>query len=103
MMSVTAVIPHWNRRELLQSMLASMRDQTRPFDEVIVADNGSTDGSAEFAEQQGACVLRLGSNLGFAAAGESRNRRRAIGMGPRSLNNDVTLDAGWLAATHWGR
>lgn len=97
MMSVTAVIPHWNRRELLQSMLASMRDQTRPFDEVIVADNGSTDGSAEFAEQQGACVLRLGSNLGFAAA-VNRGIDAARSEWVAILNNDVTLDAGWLAA-----
>jgi len=96
MTSATAVIPHWNRRELLESVLTSLRDQTQPFDEVIVADNGSTDGSADFAEQRGARVLRLGSNLGFAAAvnrGIEASRSEWVAI----LNNDVTLHARWLA------
>ena len=67
-MTATAVIPHWNRRELLETLLRSIDDQTRPFDELIVVDNGSTDDSVKFAEQRGARVIQLGRNLGFAAA-----------------------------------
>ena len=40
-MRVNAVIPHWNRRDLLATLLANLKQQTRPFDEVIVADNGT--------------------------------------------------------------
>jgi len=95
-MTVTAVIPHWNRRDLLETLLPSIHDQTRPFDEVIVADNGSTDDSVHFAEQHGARVIKLGQNLGFAPA-----VNRAIFAAQSDwiaiLNNDVTLDPAWLA------
>src|ERR1700733_10589180 len=94
-MIVAAVIPHWNRRDLLAKLLENLRQQTRLFDEVIVADNGSTEGSAELAEQAGARVLRLGSHLGFAAAvnrGIKVTRADWIAI----LNNDVTLEPEWL-------
>jgi len=96
-MTVSAVIPHWNRRELLEKLLASMRRQTRPFDEVIVVDNGSTDGSPEMAGNAGARVVRLKTNLGFAAA-VNRGVETAKGDWIAILNNDVTLDPDWLAA-----
>ena len=95
-MTVAAVIPHWNRIELLRELAASLRGQNQPFDEWIVADNGSTDGSAEFAESAGARVVRLGRNLGFAAAvnrGIEASRADLVAI----LNNDVTLDREWLA------
>ncbi len=94
-MTVAAVIPHWNRRELLANLLESLGRQTRPFDEVIVVDNGSTDGSAEMAEQAGARVLRLGSNLGFAAA-VNRGIEATQADWIAILNNDVTLAPTWL-------
>ena len=89
------MIPHWNRRGLLATLLDSLHRQTQPFDEVIVADNGSTDGSAEMAEQAGATVLRLGSNLGFAAA-VNRGIEAASADWIAILNNDVTLEPEWL-------
>ena len=101
-MTVAAVIPHWNRRDLLAKLLENLRAQTRPFDEVIVVDNGSTDGSAEMAEQAGATVLRLGSNLGFAAAVNRGIDAANRGTGASHadwiaiLNNDVMLEPAWL-------
>jgi GT2 family glycosyltransferase len=95
MSTVTAIIPHWNRHDLLETLLASLRAQSRPLDEIIVADNGSTDDSAAFAERAGARVLRLGSNLGFAAA-VNRGIEAARTDWVAILNNDVTLDAAWL-------
>jgi GT2 family glycosyltransferase len=95
-MTATAVIPHWNRRELLDTLLRSIRNQTLPFHEVIVVDNGSTDDSVKLAEEHGARVIQLGRNLGFAAAvnrGIAAARSEWIAI----LNNDVTLDAPWLA------
>jgi len=94
-MTVAAVIPHWNRRALLAHLLENLKRQTRPFDEVIVADNGSTDGSAEMAERAGAKVLRLGSNLGFAAA-VNKGIEAAQAEWIAILNNDVTLEPEWL-------
>jgi GT2 family glycosyltransferase len=96
MTTVTAVIPHWNRRGLLETLLLSVREQQHPFTEIIVADNGSTDDSAELAERNGARVLRLGKNLGFAAA-VNRGIEAAQSEWIAILNNDVTLDPCWLA------
>lgn len=94
-MKVAAVIPHWNRRDLLAALLDNLALQTRRFDEVVVADNGSSDGSPELAEKAGARVIRLGSNLGFAPA-----VNQAIAATHADwvaiLNNDVTLDPAWL-------
>ena len=95
-MRVAAVVPHWNRRDLLQTLLTNLGQQTRPFDQVIVVDNGSTDDSADLAESAGARVIRLDRNLGFAAA---VNRGIAVANADwiAILNNDVTLDPNWLA------
>ena len=92
---VTAVIPTWNRRDLLLNLFQSLGAQTRPFNEIIVVDNGSTDGSAEFAERAGAKVLRLGRNAGFAAA-VNRGIEAAGTDWVAILNNDVTLEPDWL-------
>jgi GT2 family glycosyltransferase len=97
MATVAAVIPHWNRRELLVALLESLRAQKPPFDEIIVADNGSSDDSAEVAERAGARVLRLGHNFGFAAA-VNRGIEAARTDWVAILNNDVTLEPDWLRA-----
>lgn len=43
MSSITAIIPTYNRSKLLLECIASIREQTRPVDEIIVVDDGSTD------------------------------------------------------------
>jgi GT2 family glycosyltransferase len=93
-MTVAAVIPHWNRRDLLEPLFASLRAQTRAFDEIILVDNGSTDDSAALAERH-ATVIPLEKNLGFAAAvnrGIASTNADWIAI----LNNDVTLAPDWL-------
>ncbi len=93
--TVTAVIPHWNRRELLATLLDNLAQQTRPFDEIIVVDNGSTDGSVELAKQRGARVIALDQNVGFASAvnrGIQADHSDWIAI----INNDVTLAPNWL-------
>lgn len=47
MTSVTAIIPTRDRAALTKRAVASVLAQTRPPDEVIVVDDGSTDGTAE--------------------------------------------------------
>lgn len=95
-MTVAAVIPHWNRVDLLRSILANLKQQTHRFDRVILVDNGSTDGSAEEARRLGAEVIALPSNLGFAAA-VNQGVDAAAGVDwVAVLNNDVTLDPAWL-------
>jgi GT2 family glycosyltransferase len=96
LMRVAAVIPNWNGASLLRKLLPTIRDQTRPFDDVLVVDNGSTDDSVAFAERSGAKVLQLGTNRGFAAAvnaGVAISDAEAVAI----LNNDVKLRPDWLA------
>jgi len=87
---ITAVVPVWNRRDLVAPLLAGLRPQTLPPVEVIVVDNGSTDGAADAAADAGACVLRMGANLGFAAA-VNRGIRAARSAWIAVVNNDVEL------------
>jgi GT2 family glycosyltransferase len=96
MPTVAAVIPHWNRRDLLAPLFASLQAQKLSFDEIIVVDNGSSDDSAMVAERAGARVLRLGRNLGFAAA-VNRGVEAAKSDWVALVNNDVTLEPGWLS------
>ena len=94
-MKVAAVVPHWNRRDLLQTLLANLAQQTRPFDEIVVVDNGSADDSVAMAEAARAHVIRLGTNLGFAPAA-NRGIKSTQADWIAILNNDVTLAPGWL-------
>ena len=52
-MSVTAIIPMWNRADLTRQCVAALRQQTRPFDRILVVDDGSTE------PYDGGDVLRL--------------------------------------------
>ena len=94
-MTVAAVVPHWNRPDLLTLLLENLKRQSRSFDRVIVADNGSSDDSVPIAEGQGAQVIRMGTNLGFAPA-VNRGIEAAQCDWVAILNNDVTLDSRWL-------
>jgi GT2 family glycosyltransferase len=94
-MTVAAIIPHWNRRDLLDPLFSSLHAQTRPFDEVILIDNGSTDDSVDVARAHNATVIRLPTNLGFAAA-VNRGIASTTADWIAILNNDVTLAPDWL-------
>ena len=48
--SVSVLIPTFNRASFLPGMLASIANQTAPPDEVILVDDGSTDGTAQVVE-----------------------------------------------------
>ncbi len=96
MTTTAAVIPHWNRAELLHDLLQSLSRQTLRFCEIIVVDNGSTDGSVNHARSQGARVIEMGKNAGFAAA-VNRGIHAAKTDWVAILNNDVTVAPDWLA------
>jgi len=93
--AVTAVVPVWNRRELIAPLLRNLAEQTLPPAAVLVVDNGSADGAAEAAEAEGARVIRMGRNAGFAPAVNRGIRECATGW-VAVLNNDVTLAPDYL-------
>jgi len=49
---VCAVVVTYNRRALLQECLEALGQQTRPPDHVMVIDNASTDGTADFVRER---------------------------------------------------
>lgn len=67
---ISVVIPCLNERETLGTCLTWARDGIKAAGitgEIVVADNGSTDGSVELAEQEGARVVRV-ETPGYGAA-----------------------------------
>ncbi len=95
MADITAIIPTWNRRELLERLLRILKAQTRPFDEILVIDNGSSDGSADAALALGARVIQMGGNRGFSAA-VNRGIRESGTEWIAIVNNDVIPEPDWL-------
>ena len=64
-MSGTLVfIPAWNEEENLPAVLEGLHERL-PDADVLVVDDGSTDGTAEVAREHGAEVLSLGTNQGL--------------------------------------
>jgi glycosyltransferase involved in cell wall biosynthesis len=57
--TVSIIVAVRDGERYLAAALQSLLDQERPPDELIVADDGSTDGSAAIAAEHGARVLRL--------------------------------------------
>ena len=65
---VAVVIPSWNGVGDLRECLASLEAQQGVELEVMVVDNGSTDGSVELLNSDGVPHLELPRNIGFAPA-----------------------------------
>ncbi|WP_334170989.1 glycosyltransferase family 2 protein [Sinomonas sp.] len=67
-MSIAAVVVSFNRLGFLRECLSALKGQTRKPDEIIVVDNGSTDGSAEYVREEHPDVVlfETGANLGGA-------------------------------------
>jgi len=87
---ISAIVPVWNGRDLLAKLLDTLDAQTLRAGELLVVDNGSSDGAPEMASGRGARVIPMGRNAGFAAA-VNRGIREARGEWVAVLNSDVEL------------
>ena len=94
---VSVVIPNHNGRGVLARCLDSLRAQAFHDFEVIVVDNGSSDGSVAMVEEDypEVTLVRSPVNLGFGAA-NNLGFERARGEYYALLNNDAVADPGWL-------
>lgn len=91
--SLAVVILNWNGEELLRRFLPSVVEHTPEWVDIVVADNGSTDGSVAVIGAA-AKVIQLDRNYGFA---EGYNRALAQ-LNHKYfilLNSDVEVAAGW--------
>ena len=96
---VSVIVPNLNGKALLGDCLASLERQNFKDFEVILVDNGSTDGSPEFARATFPWldeIVENPSNFGFAKAcnqGIQLSRGDYIAL----LNNDTETHPSWLS------
>jgi N-acetylglucosaminyl-diphospho-decaprenol L-rhamnosyltransferase len=95
----TVFIPNYNGEGRVGRALEGLRGQSREVD-VVVVDNGSTDGSAELVRERYPEVklLELGANLGFGPA-----LNRGVAATPAAdpvilLNDDAAPEPQFVAA-----
>ena len=95
------IIPCFNQLEFTRHCLTAIFRHTRPPWELIVVDNGSTDGTGMYlagiqdAAPAPVTVITNGQNLGFPAA-INQGLKAARGDYLVLLNNDAVVTDGWL-------
>jgi len=94
---VSVVLLNWNGAHLLPTCLDSLRAQTFRDFEIIMPDNGSTDGSLELvaARYPEVQALKFMHNRGFCLS-MNDGIRAARGEFVAALNNDTELDSRYL-------
>jgi GT2 family glycosyltransferase/glycosyltransferase involved in cell wall biosynthesis len=98
--SASAVIPNWNGKDLLAKYLPPLLEAMsgNPANEVIVVDNGSTDGSADFVRATFPQIklVALPVNLGFGG-GSNEGFRHATNDIVVLLNSDMRVAPAFLS------
>lgn len=89
---ISVVVPAFNAARYLAETIESILAQTRPADEVVVVDDGSTDDSADIAQKYAPSVrvLRLDH------AGMSATRQRGYEATTGDLHANCDADDLWL-------
>ncbi len=64
MEKVIAVVVTHNRQVLLSECIAALRKQTRPLDAILVVNNGSTDTTEQWLQQQSDLIFITQKNVG---------------------------------------
>jgi glycosyltransferase involved in cell wall biosynthesis len=90
-MRVSVVIPCYNAEPYIGQTIGSVLEQTRPADELLVVDDGSTDGSVEIARQFGDRVRLLTGRNGGAPATRNKGAAHATGDALMFLDADDVL------------
>lgn len=103
-MRTAVVILNWNTKDFLERFLPGLAESMPQGAEVVVADNGSTDGSMELIEEKFPEIkrIRLDKNYGFTG-GYNRAFKILTRMPEASdleyfllINSDIEVQAGWL-------
>lgn len=94
---VSVIVVNWNGKAYVGECLKSLRSQTFLDFELIVVDNGSTDGSVEIVRSlfPDCLIIRNTRNYGFAR-GNNQGIEKAKGRYIALLNNDAEAESHWL-------
>jgi GT2 family glycosyltransferase len=94
---VSIIVPNWNGKNVLYPCLESLMNLVYPNYEIIMVDNGSTDGSKEMVKRlfPKVRVVASSTNLGFAG-GCNLGIKYAKGEIIALFNNDATTEPLWL-------
>jgi glycosyltransferase involved in cell wall biosynthesis len=99
--NVSVVVPTCNRRDQILRCVGTLLEQTKPPREVIVVDDGSTDGTAEalgaLSARAGSVMLRVIRNDRTLGANASRN----VGIQSASCALVAFLDSDCVADPRW--
>ncbi|MDF1574663.1 MAG: glycosyltransferase family 2 protein [Bacteroidales bacterium] len=95
---VSIVILNWNGKRYLEQFLpALVQHSSYPGAEIVVADNGSDDGSLSFLNKEYPAIriIELGKNFGFSG-GYNRALEQVDASYVLLLNSDIEVTEGWL-------
>jgi GT2 family glycosyltransferase len=92
---VSVIVLNWNGKRFLEKCLDSLLTQDYPNYEILLVDNGSSDGSLEFAQTKfrdnpKVQIIALGDNYGFSK-GNNIGIKYARGKYVIVLNNDTEV------------
>jgi GT2 family glycosyltransferase len=95
---VSIVIPNWNGADWLGQCVKALEQQTLTDFELILVDNGSTDGSEALAQSRAfpTRLIKLDRNYLFAIA-VNRGIKASAAEYVVLLNNDTEPEPGWLS------
>lgn len=85
---ITALITTHNRRDFLRAAVESVLSQTRPAEEILIVDAGSTDGTAEYVRSLGDGVRSLVIPSAGIAAARNAGLRHCTGDAVAFLDDD---------------
>ncbi|MBU9889686.1 MAG: glycosyltransferase family 2 protein [Candidatus Omnitrophica bacterium] len=95
---VSVIVLNWNGKDVIFECLDSLLRQTYESVEIILVDNGSTDGSLELIQERYDASLKIivnPTNVGFAEGcnvGIRASRGELIAL----VNSDATLEGSWI-------
>ena len=94
---ISVIIVNWNKADLLDNCLKSLQKQTYKDFEVIVVDNGSTDGSVDLIKKvyPEVRLILLPENRGFSI-GNNTGIKNSTSEYIALLNNDAEAHPEWL-------
>ncbi len=98
-MTVSVIVPNYNGIVFLRDCIISLLNHDRVPEQIIVVDNGSSDGSADIVRDEfpKIVLVALDSNTGFTGANNA-GLNAATGDFLVLLNNDCIVEDGWLTA-----